>query len=74
VDGAVGILHLKGELLFTHQKLQVDQIAGSHPVDAEQPIAGLNAQLLPDRLRLDPIHQSRLRQARFLGIHQHNAG
>ena len=62
VEGAAGIFHLEGELLLPDQKLQVDQIPRAFAVDAEQPIAGLKAELFADGAWLHRGHHGWGRQ------------
>ena len=59
---AIGVLHLQAELLLPDQELKVDQIPRAHPIDAQQAIPRLNAQLIPDRIRFHPIDDSRCGQ------------
>ena len=56
VQGAVGVFDLQGEFLFSHQHLQINQIAGAPAIDAEQAIAGLEAELLGDGAGLHRGH------------------
>ena len=56
VAAAVGILHLEHQLLLRAEHLQIDQIARSDAVDAQQAVAWLEAELLADRARLHPGH------------------
>jgi hypothetical protein len=48
VKAPLGILHLQGELLLPAENLEVDEIARTDAVDAEEPVAALKAQLLSD--------------------------
>ena len=66
VDGAVGVFHLQHQIFFAHQHMQIDQVAGALTVDAQQPVAGLEAQLLTDRTRLHRGHHRGLGQPRRL--------
>ena len=61
MQGAIGILHFQGELFGAHQKLQIDQIAGTYTIDAQQPVTGLNAELIANGIGLHRIHKGRLR-------------
>jgi hypothetical protein len=63
VKAPLGILHLQGELLLPAENLQVDEIARTDAVDAEQPVATLKAELLPDRTGLNPNDLSGLGKA-----------
>jgi hypothetical protein len=53
-----GILHFKTELFLTAENLQIDQIARTDAIDAQQPISTLKPQLLSDRAGLDGHHLS----------------
>lgn len=53
VQAAVRILDFQGQFLAALEHLEIDQIARTDAVDAQQPIARLETQLLPDRIRLD---------------------
>ena len=52
VEAAVGILHLEHQFLLPLQHLHIDQVPGTHAVDAAQPVTGLKAELLGDRAGL----------------------
>jgi hypothetical protein len=80
VVAAVWILHLQHQLLLAAEHLQINQVAGADAIDAEQAIAGLEAQLLADGARLDAGDDRRLGKAGLLppehsglGIGQGNA-
>ena len=75
MEGAIGIFHLQGELLFPHQELQIDQIAGAFAVDAEQAIPRLKPQLFPDRASFNRCHHRWCGKARGIsfGRRQGNA-
>ncbi len=45
--------------LHIYQKLQVNQIPGAHPVDAQQAVTRLDPQLIANGVRLDAIHHRR---------------
>jgi hypothetical protein len=63
VKGPLGILHLQGEFLLPTENLQVNEIARTDAIDAEQPVTTLKAQLLPDRTGLHPHHLGGLGKA-----------
>ena len=75
MERAIGIFHLQGELLFPHQKLQVDQIAGAFAINAEQAIPRLKPQLFPDRAGFNRCHHRWRGKARGIsfGHRQGNA-
>ena len=46
-----GVLYLEDEILFNGQIAVINQISWANTIDAEQPIAGFEAELLTDRTR-----------------------
>ena len=60
MDLARGIFDLQTQVFLPHQHLEINQISGPHPVDAEQAITRLKTQLLTNRSRFNADHNSGL--------------
>jgi hypothetical protein len=60
MDLARGIFDLQTQVFLPHQHLEINQISGPHPVDAEEAITRLKTQLLSNRTRFNADHNSGL--------------
>jgi hypothetical protein len=60
MDLARGIFDLQTQVFLPHQHLEINQISGPHPVDAEQAITRLKTQFLANRSRFNADHNSGL--------------
>ena len=59
---AIGILHLKDQVLLPLEHLHIDQIPRGDAIDAEQAIAGLEPQLVADRTGFHAGHHGGIGQ------------
>ena len=62
MERALGILHLKDQVLLPLEHLHIDQIPRGDAVDAEQAIAGLEPQVLADRTGFHAGHHGGIGQ------------